>query len=95
MTQTKKTRIAKISAQMQVRIPRDLFDQYGFGSQAEVVATKTGVEFRPIKSESEKCADLLENLVDEGLAGEELVRRFREQAGEKAAAVEYSLVDFN
>lgn len=95
MSKSKKTRIAKVSAQMQVRIPRDLFDQYGFGSEAEVVPTKTGVEFRPIKSESEKMSDLLEDLVDKGLSGDELVQRFREEATTKATTVEYHVVDFD
>ena len=93
MTSKDKPRIAKISAQMQVRIPRDLYDSYGFGNEAEVVATKTGVEFRPIKSAGEKCADLLESLVEEGLTGEELVARFRAEAGPVSEAVEYYTID--
>lgn len=83
------TRKAKISSQMQVRIPRDLYEHYGFGNEAEVVATKTGVEFRPLKTESERCADLLEQLVGEGLSGEELVRRFRNESTQQSIAVEY------
>lgn len=82
-------RKAKISSQMQVRIPRDLYERYGFGSEAEVVATATGVEFRPIKSESERCADLLEQLVAQGLSGDELVRRFKNESTQQAVAVEY------
>ena len=88
-----KTRIGKISTQMQVRIPRDLYEKYGFGNEAEIVATKTGVEFRPIKSETEKCTDLLESLVGEGLSGEELLARFRAEAGSAAEAVEYHVLD--
>ena len=83
------TRRAKISSQMQVRIPRDLYERYGFGSEAEVVATETGVEFRPVKTESERCADLLEQLVSQGLSGEELVRRFRSESAQQGADVEY------
>ncbi len=94
MAQNGKPRIAKISAQMQVRIPRELYESYGFGSEAEVVATKTGVEFRPVKSAGEKCADLLEALVSEGLSGKELVSRFRAEAGPVSESVEYHVVDF-
>ena len=88
-----KPRIAKISAQMQVRIPRDLFERYGFGAEAEVVATSTGVEFRPVKSPGDKCADLLESLMSEGLEGDELLERFRVEANVAAASVEYQAVD--
>ena len=82
-------RRAKISSQMQVRIPRDLYERYGFGNEAEVVATATGVEFRPVKTESERCADLLEQLVGQGLSGEELVRRFRRESTQQCTDVEY------
>ena len=82
-------RRAKISSQMQVRIPRDLSERYGFGNEAEVVATATGVEFRPVKTESERCADLLEQLVGQGLSGEELVRRFRRESTQQGTDVEY------
>ena len=93
MAAKEKPRIAKISAQMQVRIPRDLYEKYGFGNEAEIVPTKTGVEFRPIKSETEKCADLLETLVAEGLSGEELLTRFRAEAGSAAESVEYQVLN--
>ena len=89
MTKTNGTRKAKISSQMQVRIPRDLYERYGFGNEAEVVATVTGVEFRPIKTESERCADLLEQLVEQGLSGEELVERFRSEAAQQPVDVEH------
>lgn len=92
MPDPSKPRIAKVSSQMQVRIPRDLFERYGFGAEAEVVATGTGVEFRPVKSAGDRCADLLETLVGEGLSGDELVERFRSEAN-AAASVSYTTID--
>ncbi len=89
MSKTNGTRKAKISSQMQVRIPRDLYERYGFGNEAEVVATATGVEFRPIKTETERCADLLEQLVEQGLSGEELVERFRSESAQRPVDIEY------
>ena len=89
------SRRAKISSQMQVRIPRDLYERYGFGNEAEVVATATGVEFRPIKTESERCADLLEQLVGQGLTGEELVQRFRSESSQQSVTVEYQPIADN
>ena len=93
MPASEKPRIAKVSSQMQVRIPRDLFERYGFGTEAEVVATPTGVEFRPVKSAGDRCADLLESLVGEGLTGAELVERFRSEASSAAPTVSYSSVE--
>ena len=93
MPAPEKPRIAKISSQMQVRIPRDLFERYGFGSEAEIVATATGVEFRPAKSAGDRCADLLESLVGEGLSGDELVERFRSEANSAASSISYASVE--
>ena len=95
MSAADKPRVAKISAQMQVRIPRDLFDKYGFGTEAEVVATSTGIEFRPVKSAGDKCADLLESLVEEGLSGKELLERFRAQANDAVGSVEYQVLEID
>lgn len=89
MDKSNETRRVKVSSQMQVRIPRDLYDRYEFGNEAEVVATATGVEFRPVKTESERCADLLEQLVSEGLSGDALVQRFRSESARQSIAVEY------
>ena len=89
MNKSDKQRKAKISSQMQVRIPRDLYERYGFGNEAEVVATATGVEFRPVKTETERCADLLEQLVGQGLSGEELVERFRSESAQQPVDIEY------
>lgn len=89
MSKARTIRRAKVSSQMQVRIPRDLYDRYEFGNEAEVVATPTGVEFRPVKSESERCADLLEQLVGQGLSGEELIHRFRSESALQPVSVEY------
>lgn len=89
MSKTDSPRRAKISSQMQVRIPRDLYERYGFGNEAEVVATATGVEFRPVKTETERCADLLEQLVEQGFTGEELVERFRSESAQQPVDVEY------
>ena len=72
----------RISQQMQVRIPIELYERYGFGREAECVATPTGVEFRPVKSPTERNAELLEQLVAEGLSGEELIEAFRHYAAE-------------
>ena len=89
MSKSNDVRRVKVSSQMQVRIPRDLYERYGFGSEAEVVPTKTGVEFRPVKTESERCADLLEKLVSQGLTGEALVQRFRSESARQTIVLEY------
>lgn len=86
-------RKVKVSSQMQVRIPADMFHAYGFGGEAMCVATATGVEFRPVKDTAEMHADLLEDLLAQGLSGDELAARFRERlaAGDQ---VEYASFDF-
>ena len=78
-----------VSSQVQVRVPRDLYERYGFGNEAEVVPTATVVEFRPVKTEGERCADSLEELVSQGMGGEALVRRFRSESQRQSVAIEY------
>ena len=89
----KKKRRVKVSSQMQVRIPADLFAEYGFGSEALVVPTKHGVEFRPVKSAAAQSTDLLASLVAEGLEGDELVAAFKEQAAQNLSEISYSTID--
>jgi hypothetical protein len=88
-------RRVKVSSQMHLRIPRDLYERYGFGNEAEVVPTATVVEFRPVKTESERCADSLEELVSQGMGGEALVRRFRSESQRQSVAIEYQPEDTN
>ena len=90
MAKNARERKVKISSQMQVRIPIDWYEDYGFGKEALCVATETGIEFRPIKNAAEQCGDLLEELIAQGLSGDELVARFREQASTKTAKIDYS-----
>lgn len=78
-----KGKVVKISSQMQVRIPSNLYAEYGFGKEALCVPTATGVEFRPVKSTADQSADIVEQLVAEGLTGEELVAAFRSRAVEE------------
>ncbi len=73
----------KISSQLQVRIPAELYDRYGFGTEAECVPTETGVEFRPLKTAVEQSTDLLEQLVAEGYTGDDLIEEFRNRAHEE------------
>ena len=89
MSKNEQPRIAKISTQLQVRIPRDLYAQYGFGTHAQVVATPTGVEFRPVKTEAEQCGDILKDLVERGLEGDELLAEFRKRADSLSESCEY------
>lgn len=81
----------KVSSQMQVRIPADMFHAYGFGSEAMCVATETGIEFRPIKEAADVHADLLAELLEQGLSGDELVNAFRARASEDDG-IEYATI---
>jgi len=82
-------RRVKVSSQMHLRIPRDLYERYGFGNEAEVVPTAKGVKFRPVKTEGERCADLPEVLASQGLGGETLVQRIRSESQRQSIAIEY------
>ena len=73
----------KISSQLQVRIPAELYDRYGFGTEAECVPTETGVEFRPLKTAVEQSTDLLEPVGAEGYTADALAAGVRSRAQEE------------
>lgn len=79
----------KISTQLQVRIPAELYNRYGFGNEAECVATPTGVEFRPLKSAAEQSTDLLQQLVAEGYSGDDLIEEFRLRVADEIDGPQY------
>ena len=91
MPPSQKIRKVKVSSQMQVRIPADLYAKFGFGSEAICVETETGVEFRPAKSAAEQDADILKELLDSGLEGEKLLEAFRAKTRENADSYSYYL----
>lgn len=84
----------KISAQLQVRIPSELYNRYGFGNEAECVATPTGVEFRPLKSAAEQSADLLQQLVAGGYSGDDLIEEFRLRVADEIEGPQYDDMDY-
>lgn len=69
-------RRVKISSQMQVRIPSEFYQAFGFGTEAICVATKTGVEYRPVRNAIEESADIIRELADKGLSGDELADEY-------------------
>lgn len=88
-----KGKVVKISSQMQVRIPSNLYAEYGFDKEALCIPTSTGVEFRPVKSTADQSADIVEELVAEGLTGDELVAAFRSRAIEEFGEGEEDTAD--
>ncbi len=92
MTMADEHRRMKISSQLQIRIPADLYQRYGFGSEAIVVPTDTGIELRPVADAADCSADLLQQLLDEGKTGEELVAEFRKRAKQESGSISYHVI---
>lgn len=80
----------RVSSQMQVRIPVELYQRYGFTREAWCVPTEHGVEFRPVHGAAQESTNILQELVAQGLTGEELVKTFKSrvqmEVGEKPLA---------
>ena len=83
----------KISSQKQIRIPTEYFERYGFADEARVSPTEHGIELRPPVEISNQGTALLEELIEQGLEGDKLVKEFRKRAKSlEASRTEYASI---
>ena len=76
-TATAKT--VKVSSKRQITIPAEAYKRLGFKSYAYLEERDGGIFIRPVEVLDEREAvDILRYLVEEGYAGEELIRKFEE-----------------
>lgn len=80
---------ARVSQKRQVTIPRKLFEQVGIKDEVEFSVKGNYIIMRPVHDlGNDYFADfILEDLVQEGYSGEELVKKFRERQTQFRAAI--------
>ena len=73
-------KIISISGKRQVTIPQKYFEALGFDKEAECVLQNNAIIIRPIRQNigSEFSEQILADLIDQGLSGQELLTRFKE-----------------
>lgn len=78
-----------ISVKRQFTIPQKYYESLGFESDAECILQDGGIFIRPIRNESSDFSEeILADLVAQGLSGQELLSRFKEQTKKVRPAVQ-------
>lgn len=82
-----------ISAKRQITIPQKFYEMLGFNNEAECIVHGNELIVRPIKetTDGEFDEQILEDLISQGLQGEELLARFKEVRKKVRPAVEAML----
>jgi len=82
-------KVISISAKRQLTIPQKFFELLGFNSEAECILRGNELIIRPLKENTgDFAAEILADLVDQGLSGQELVRQFKLMQKKVRPAVE-------
>lgn len=84
-----------ISAKRQITIPQKFYTILGFTDEAECVIRGNELVIRPVRAKAggEFAEQILKELLDDGLSGEELLAAFREKQAKIRPAVEAMLAD--
>ena len=88
-------KILSISSKRQITIPQKFYQTLGFGDEAECVMRGNELVIRPVKvvPGGEFAEQILEELISEGLSGDELLSKFKERQAAVRPAVEAMLSD--
>lgn len=83
-------KIISVSNKRQVTIPLKFFEELGFGSEAECILQNNSIVIRPIYANTggEFSEQILADLINQGLSGQELLATFKEMSQKVAPAVE-------
>lgn len=83
-------KIIHISPKRQITIPQAFFTKLGFSDQVECTLRGNELVLRParVSAGGEFAEQILADLIAEGLSGEELLQRFKEEQAKVRPAVE-------
>lgn len=88
------SKIIKISSKKQITIPQAYFEKIGFSEHAECILRDNELVVRPLRVDSDDYSDLiLEDLIQQGLNGEQLLSEFRKLKGKMRVAAQSMLDD--
>lgn len=88
-------KIVSISPKRQITIPQKFFKKIGFDKEAECVVRGNELVIRPAKvtGNGEFSELILEELIDQGLSGKELLNAFKKEQAKVRPAVENILLN--
>ena len=89
MPQTAEHKRVTISVKRQFTIPKKYYELLGFESDAECLLQDGGIFIRPLRNEtSDFSEEILADLITQGLSGQQLLARFKEQTKKVRPAVQ-------
>lgn len=78
-----------ISVKRQFTIPQKYYELLGFESDAECILQNGGIFIRPLRNEPlDFSEEILADLITQGLSGQQLLARFKEQTKKVRPAVQ-------
>lgn len=88
-------KIVSISQKRQITIPQKFFSKLGFDKEAECVVRGNELILRPARESGggEFSEQILEDLINQGLSGRELLDAFKEKQAKVRPAVEAMLME--
>jgi len=83
-------KIISVSGKRQLTIPQKYFKILGFSNEAECILQNNSILIRPIRENvgSEFSEQILADLIEQGLSGQELLIKFKEVSKKIAPAME-------
>lgn len=89
------TKKVRISTKRQITIPQKFFTMLGFDTEAECIVRGNELILRPVKTNSggEFAEQILQDLIEKGYSGDELLSRFKATQREIRPAVEELLTE--
>lgn len=90
-------KVVSISPKRQITIPQKFFKKIGFDKEAECIIRGNELIIRPAKvmSNGEFSELILEELIEQGLSGKELLNAFKKEQAKVRPAVENMLLNAN
>jgi len=88
-------KIVSISSKRQITIPQKFFVALGFHDEAECIMRGNEIVIRPVRVNSggEFSEQILSDLIAQGLSGNELLERFKEEQAKIRPAVEKMIAE--
>jgi bifunctional DNA-binding transcriptional regulator/antitoxin component of YhaV-PrlF toxin-antitoxin module len=89
MPQSAERKCVTISVKRQFTIPKKFYESLGFEFDAECILQDGGIFIRPLRNEpSDFSEEILADLLAQGLSGQELLAKFKEQTKKVRPAVQ-------
>jgi bifunctional DNA-binding transcriptional regulator/antitoxin component of YhaV-PrlF toxin-antitoxin module len=83
-------KIINVSGKRQITIPQKFYEALGMGAQVECIMGNDAIIIRPFQERggSEFASEILADLIEQGLCGQELLDKFNEMSRKVGPAVE-------